>query len=171
MARRVFFSFHHQHDSWRVAQVRNSWLLQKGETNTFLDSAAWESVRRKGDPAVKQWIDRELKGTGVTVVLIGRYTAERRYVRYEIEQSYKRGNGLLGIYIHGIKNRNGRTSTQGRNPLEDVVVTADDPWWGLFGVKSSQRLSEIFKTYYWIDEEGRQNMPDWIEEAAQIAGR
>src|SRR5712671_3696252 len=71
MARRVFFSFHHQQDSWRVGQVRNSWLLQKGTTNTFMDAAAWESVQRKGDASIRTWIDRELVGTGVTVVLIG----------------------------------------------------------------------------------------------------
>ncbi len=171
MARRVFFSFHHQDDSWRVAQVRNSWLLRKGQTNTFLDAAAWESVRRKGDAAVKKWIDREMNGTGVTVVLIGRNTAERRYVRYEIEQSYDRGNGLVGVYIHGVKDRRGRTSRQGRNPLDDVLVTADDPWFGFFGVKSKQPLSDIFKTYYWADDNGRENMSAWIEEAARIAGR
>jgi hypothetical protein len=148
MARRVFFSFHHQQDSWRVAQVRNSWLLQKGQTNTFMDAAAWEAVRRKGDNIVKKWIDRELNGTGVTVVLIGRYTAQRRYVQYEIEQSYKRGNGLLGIYIHGIKNPNGHTSAKGKNPLKHIVVTADDPWFGFLGLKSEQQLSDIFKTYY-----------------------
>ncbi len=171
MARRVFFSFHHQHDSWRVAQVRNSWLLRKGQTNTFLDAAAWESVQSKGHAAVKKWIDRELNGTGVTVVLIGRYTAERRYVRYEIEQSCYRGKGLVGIYIHGVKDRRGRTSRQGRNPLDDVVVTADDPWFGFLGVKSKQPLSDIFKTYDWIDDGGRENLSDWIEEAARNSGR
>jgi Thoeris protein ThsB, TIR-like domain len=154
-----------------VAQVRNSWLLQKGQTNTFLDAAAWESVQRKGDAAVEKWIDRELNGTDVTVVLIGRDTAERRYVRYEIEQSYDRGNGLLGVYIHGVKDRKGRTSRQGKNPLDEVLVTADDPWLGFLGVKSKQPLADIFKTYYWMDDNGRESMPDWIEEATRIAGR
>lgn len=29
MARRTFFSFHHGRDSWRVGQVRNSWVVGK----------------------------------------------------------------------------------------------------------------------------------------------
>lgn len=171
MARRVFFSFHHQKDSWRVGQVRNSWLLQKGESNTFMDAAAWESVKRKGDAAIKAWIDRELNGAGVTAVLIGQETAGRPYVRYEIEQSYKLGKGLLGIHIHGIKDTNKKTSRKGRNPLHDLMGMGEHPWLGLFGVKSEQRLSDIFQTFDWVRDEGRKNMPEWIEEAARRAGR
>jgi len=65
MARKVFFSFHYKYDIWRVGQVRNSWLLQKGETNTFMDAADWEAVKKRGEPAVRAWIDRQLHGTGV----------------------------------------------------------------------------------------------------------
>jgi len=53
MARKVFFSFHYKHDVWRVGQVRNSWLLQKGEANTFMDAADWEAVKKRGEAAVK----------------------------------------------------------------------------------------------------------------------
>jgi hypothetical protein len=171
MARRVFFSFHHQKDSWRAGQVRNSWVGQKGITNTFLDAAAWEKVWRKGDVAVKAWIDREMLGTGVTVVLIGQLTAARPYVRYEIQQSIKKRKGLLGIYVHKIKVPSGKTSRQGHNPLHDFTVMRDHPWFGLFGVKSEQRLSDIFQTFDWEDDGGRKNMPGWIEEAARRANR
>ncbi len=171
MARRVFFSFHHQRDSWRVGQVRNSWLLQKGTTNTFLDAAAWESVRRKGEAVVRAWIDRELVGTGVTVVLIGTETASRPYVRYEIEQSYKLGKGLLGIYVNRVRDRSGRISRKGRNPLHGFSGMGDHPWLGLFGVKSKQKLSDIFQTFDWVRDNGRENMPEWIEEAARRANR
>jgi hypothetical protein len=171
MARRVFFSFHHQEDSWRIGQVRNSWLLQRGSTNSFLDSAEWEAVERKGNAAVKSWINQELHNTGVTVVLIGKNTASRPWVKYEIEESYKRGNGLLGIRIHGVKDQDGKTSTYGRNPLDDVEVDSTDfmsEWWGL---KTTKKLSEIFQTYDWVSDNGRKYMPDWIETAAQRAGR
>ena len=122
MPRRVFFSFHYDADIWRVSQIRNSRLTKDWESNTFLDKASWESVKRKGDAAVMAWIDREISGTGVTIVLIGTHTSERRFVKYEIEQSYKRGNGLLGIYIHGMKHHDRKTTRKGRNPLDDVTV-------------------------------------------------
>lgn len=171
MARRVFFSFHHQLDSWRVGQVRNSWLAQKGESNKFLDAASWEEVKRKGDAAIKAWIDRELNGTGVTVVLIGQETASRPFVRYEIEESFRRKNGLLGIHIHRIKNSNKKTSRKGRNPLDDFTTMVDHPFLGLFGHKIEKTFSEIFQTFDWVHDDGRRNMASWIEEAARRAGR
>jgi Thoeris protein ThsB, TIR-like domain len=170
MARKVFFSFHHQHDSWRVGQVRNSWLT-KGEENAFLDAAAWEKVKKKGDASVKAWIDRELKGTSVTVVLIGEKTAARRWVRYELRESYKRGNGLVGVYIHGIKDQNQQTSSRGRNPLDDIKVNVTRSFLRLWDYEVDVSLSDSFSTYYWFDDNGRENLATWIEEAATKAGR
>jgi antiphage defense system Thoeris ThsB-like protein len=171
MARRVFFSFHHQKDSWRVAQVRNSWLAQKGESNKFMDAAAWEEVKRKGDAAVKAWIDQELNGTGVTVVLIGQETASRPFVRYEIEESFRKKNGLLGIHIHAIRNSDKKKSRKGRNPLDDFTASVGHPWLAIFGYKTEKRYSEIFETFDWVKDDGRKNMGYWIEEAARRAGR
>src|SRR5437879_13912273 len=108
MARKTFFSFHYERDSWRAGQVRNSWLT-KGDRESagFWDSAAWEEVKKKGNAAVEKWIDDQLNGTSVTVVLIGAETASREYVGYEIKQSHRQGSGIRGIYIHNIKDVNG----------------------------------------------------------------
>ena len=154
-----------------MGQVRFSWIGQKGSTNTFMDKAEWETVERKGEVAVKSWIDRQMVGTGVTVVLIGQQTATRPYVKYEIQQSIRHRKGILGIHIHGIKDPKRRTTRMGLNPLHDFTVMRDHPWFGLFGVKSEQRLSDIFQTFDWEEDNGRKNMPDWIEEAAQRANR
>ena len=43
------------------------------------------------------------------MVLIGAETANRPWVKYEIEQSIARKNGLLGIYIHRLKDLNKRS--------------------------------------------------------------
>jgi hypothetical protein len=110
-------------------------------------------------------------GTGVTVVLIGRHTATRPYVQYEIRQSVRSRKGILGIHIHCIKDRSGRTTAKGHNPLDDLTVTRDDPWFGWLGVRSKQRLSDLFQTFDWEEDDGRTNMPAWIEEAARRANR
>src|SRR5262245_47478835 len=122
MARRVFFSFHYERDAWRAGQVRNSWVTKDREDAGFWDAAAWQEVKKKGDDAVERWIDSELNGTSATVVLIGTETADREYVGYEIKQSYIKRNGIIGIYIHNIKDSNGRTDVRGRNPLANWFV-------------------------------------------------
>lgn len=161
MARRVFFSFHHQGDILRVGQVRNSWLLRgEREDLGFVDSAEWESIKRNGDAAVKRWIETQLNGTSVTVVLIGQETANRPWVIHEIIESHNRGNGLIGIKIHNIKDLHGRYGVQGPNPFDYVTITS-----------TGRALSQIYPIYDWVVDNGYQNMPQWIEDAARKAGR
>lgn len=168
MGRRVFFSFHYQYDIWRVSRIRNSWVTKERDTNTFMDAASWESVKKKGATAIKGWIDRQLDGTSVTVVLIGQFTAQRTYVTYEIQQSIARGNGLLGIYIHGMKGSDGTTTLRGPNPLDSFTVKREF----LFGLTQyDEKVSNVYRTYDWQIDSGYQNINHWIEEAAQIAGR
>ena len=87
MARKVFFSFHYDRDSWRVAQVRNSnVVISSYNRSTFLDHADWQSIERSGESAIKKWIDNQLEGSTVTCVLIGNQTSSRKWVDYEIEK-------------------------------------------------------------------------------------
>ena len=69
MARRVFFSFHYANDINRSMTVRNSWVTQGKEAAGFIDKAEFEQIKRQGDKAVHNWIDRQMEGTSVTVVL------------------------------------------------------------------------------------------------------
>ena len=89
MPRKVFFSFHYKRDAVRAGQVRNSNVVKNKdiETSDFIDAAKWEEVQRKGEQAIKDWIAAQLKGTDVTVVLIGTKTSERKWIKYEIDES------------------------------------------------------------------------------------
>jgi hypothetical protein len=166
MARQTFFSFHFERDVWRAGNVRNSWRFKKEADRQdvgFWDAAKWEETKKKGDEAVHKWIDDQLKGTSVTVVLIGAETSTRPYVDYEITQSRKKGNGLLGIYIHNMKDENQQTGTKGTNPFDLWHITDAN------GKKTY--FSEIYATYDWVNDDGRTNIGDWIEAAAKQAGR
>ena len=57
MARSVFYSFHYARDSWRAGQVKNMGVV---EGNTPVSSNEWEQVKRKGDEAIKKWINDTL---------------------------------------------------------------------------------------------------------------
>ena len=151
--RRVFFSFDWD-DVWRVNQVRNSWVTQ-GEKAGFEDKADFEKIAGQGDGAIMKWIDSQLSGTSVTCVLIGSKTATSTWVNYEIQKSVEKANGLLGIYIHNIKDEYGYTSNKGKNPFLNPPLHSFRP-----------------ASYYdWDIDDGRNNLGDWIEEAAQEVGR
>lgn len=160
MARKVFFSFHYQRDVWRVGVVRNSNVVKNNYTqNTFLDWADWEAVLKRGNQAVKDWIDLQLNGAGVTIVLIGYQTHTRDWVKYEIEKSYKEGKGLLGIYINNIRDQNSNTDPTGPNPFS------------LVNDRNGYPLSTQVPTYDWVNHNGRDHIGDWIEAAAKKVGR
>ena len=146
MARRVFFSFKYE-DVSRAMVVRNSWVTQGKEDAGFVDAADFEKIKRQGDAAIKRWIDNQLNGTSVTVVLVGQQTCSSRWVKYEIEKSIEMGNGLLGIDVSKIKDLQGNTS---------------------------ERCGEIpkgYDFYLWNNDKGYEKMGDWIEKAAKKAGR
>ena len=147
MARRVFFSFEYDHDVSRAMVVRKSWVTQGKEAAGFLDAADFEQVKRRGDAAVRQWIDGQLEGTSVTVVLVGSHTCGSKWVAYEIKQSEERGNGLLGIDISKIKDLDGNVSQRcGKIPID-------------------------YSFHLWNNHHGYENMGDWIEKAATAVGR
>ena len=129
MARKVFFSFHYERDIWRANVVRNSGIVEGSAAAGFHDASLWEEAKKKGDTEVKTLIDKGLVGTSVTVILIGAETSKRKFVDYEIEQSTARGNGLLGIYISGIKDQNGNTDVQGPAPTRLITAGAPCQYW------------------------------------------
>ncbi len=146
MARRVFFSFEYS-DVSRAMVVRNSWVTSGKEAAGFVDAAEFEKIEKDGDPAIKKWIDGQLTNTSVTVVLVGASTCSSKWVKYEIEKSVERGNGLLGIDISKIKDLNGETNDR------------------------CGKLPAGYKCYLWNNDDGYHKMGDWIEEAATAAGK
>jgi hypothetical protein len=143
MAYKVFFSFHYQRDLWRVNVVRNSGAIEGVAAAGFHDESLWEEARKKGDDAVKRLINDGLNGTSVTAVLIGAETAGRRYVSYEIERSVARGNGILGIRINNIKDKDGRTDRLGSIP--EGLIKADAPIYTYEYGKLGEWVEKAFK--------------------------
>src|ERR1700730_10375119 len=147
MARTVFFSFEYDHDITRAMVVRKSWVAEGKEAAGYIDAAEFEKIAKQGDAAIEAWIDGQLVGTSVTVVLVGEYTCTSKWIKYEIEQSEARGNGLLGIDISKIKDFSGNTR---------------------------ERCGELpagYPFYRWFKGDGYNNMSDWIEAAAKAAGK
>ena len=145
--RRVFCSFHYERDVWRATNVRNSGRVEASAAAGWDDASLWERAKGKGRREIERLIEEGLRGTSVTAVLIGTETATRPWVDYEIEQSIRKGNGLLGVRIHRIKDQAGNRSPRGPTPTA---------------------LSEGgIHIYDW----DRNNFGKWVEWAAVAAGK
>ena len=163
MPRKVFFSFHYERDAQRAAVVRNHAITKEhDEAAGYVDKASWESIEKQGEAAIKKWIAEQLKGTSVTVVLIGPETDSRKWVRYELQESYAKGNGLLGVTLHNIKDFNGKTDVKGSNSFGPL---------GKDRYGSDVYFSSVAKTYDWVQDNGYNNFGKWVEEAAAAASK
>jgi len=162
VARRVFFSFHYERDVRRVVQVRNSWVIRPGsEAQPFYDKAQFEDAKRRAG-GIETWIEQQLAGTSVTVVLFGAATFGREWVEHEIKRSFELDKGILAIDIHRVRDPQTGTDIQGKNPLSYWHVTRNG---------RQVDFDELYATYDWVTDDGFRNMPAWIEAAAKAVGR
>ena len=109
-----FYSFHFANDAWRAGQVRNMGVL---EGNSPVSSNKWEEVKREGNISIKRWINNNMNYRSSVIVLIGSETSKRQWCKYEIERAWKEGKGIVGVYIHNLKDVFGSQSLQGANPF------------------------------------------------------
>jgi len=122
MPRDVFFSFDYETDGWRAAKVRN---IGKLNARNPVSDNDWETITRGGDAAIQRWIDSQLAGTDCCVVLVGQFTSSSRWVKYEIEEAWRRKKGVCGIRIHQLEDRYGRPSAPGSDPFNVNVSSAN----------------------------------------------
>ena len=151
--RQVFYSFHFDYDVMRVQQIRNMGALDGNEPVSAND---WEKLQ-KTDGGIKKWINDNMDYRSCVVVLVGEQTANRPWVKYEIEKAWSDGKGLLGIYIHNLKCPRNGTCSQGSNPFDS------------FTFNDGKKLSSVVKCYNPDSRDAyndiKNNIETWIEDA------
>ncbi|MNC39475.1 hypothetical protein D3C75_881350 [compost metagenome] len=137
------------------------------EGNSPVSDNDWESVKKKGDKAIQEWIDGQLHGRSVTIVLIGENTAGRKWINYEIEKSWNLGKGVVGIYIHNLKNKDGIQAKKGSNPFAAFTIGTD-----------KKKMTDIVKAYdppystsTNVYDHIKANLSKWVEEAIEIRNK
>ena len=161
MARKCFYSFHYIPDNWRVSKIRNIGTVEGNKPASDND---WEKVTGGGDKKIKEWITGQMKGRTCAVILAGSNTANRKWINYEIKESWDDGMGVVVIHIHNLTNVLGRQSSKGTNPLYYVTLGP-----------TGKRLSVIANAYDppRLTSKGvysyiSDHIEDWVEEAIQI---
>lgn len=132
MTRKIFYSFRFDDDVMRVQQIRNIGVIEDDKPVT---PNRWEEIKRGGDAAIQRWIDNSIARSECVVVLIGENTSESRWVDYEIRKAWNDGKGLVGIYIHNLKDPRYGPSNRGRNPFEMIEL------------ENGRKLSEYVSVY------------------------
>lgn len=159
MVRKAFYSFHYQPDSWRASQIRNMGLV---EGNRPVSDNEWETITSGGDSEIEEWIDEQLYGRSVAVVLIGADTAGRKWIKYEIKRAWDGGKGVLGVHIHNLKDSQGYQSSKGNNPFG---------WFTIEGVNMASIVKAYdppYVTSTYVYDDIKANLADWIESAIEI---
>ncbi len=101
MARRIFISY--QHDDQMKAKGFNLLRWNKNVDFEFVGRHLLDPLDSSNEDYIKSKISELLKGTSVTVVLIGKETHDSDWVTWEIEKSLDKDspNGILGIRAQG----------------------------------------------------------------------
>ena len=150
----VFYSFHFDNDVMRVQQIRNIGVI---EGNLPATPNHWEQIKRSGKIAVQNWIDENMKYKRCIIVLVGSETANRPWVRYEIEKAWNDGKGIFGIFIHNLKCPRTGTCGKGANPFDT------------FQLDNGQRLSSVVNCYdpnpMYAYNDIASNIEKWIDSA------
>ena len=133
---------------WKVNQIRNMKNIRSTSAAGFEEASLWEEARINGDQEVHRMIDEALQDTVVTVVCVTHGTTDRKHLDYEIDQSLARGNGLVAVQIHHLKDQKGETGS-----ASDIPSKIPSNW---------------FKAYKYINQEA---LAHWIEESARLAGK
>lgn len=133
------------------------------EGNSPVTANAWEEVKRKGEASIKNWIDENMKYKSCVVVLVGSDTANRPWVKYEIEKAWNDGKAILGIHIHNLKCPRSGTCPQGENPFDQ------------FTFQNGSKLSSIVQCYNpksWdAYNDIASNIDSWIQAAITARGK
>lgn len=131
-------------------------------------------------------------------MLIGKETFQRHWVDYEVFRSIELGKGVFGVFINGLKDRNGYTDPRGANPFQYLGYGTSNhhpgklvPYaqyksgWKIYEdaspvaasaaaylqPNSKPVLSNLFRVYDWIGDRGYDNFSTWVQTAARQAQR
>ena len=159
MAKKCFLSFYYKQDNWRVSQVKQIGAV---EEQPIMSANQWEEVKKKGDDAIKAWIEDNMKGKNCLIVLIGEKTAGRRWVKYEITEAWKKGKGVLGIYIHNLKDSDGNQSKKGSDPFSSFKIGDDSM------TKYAKSYDPPFSISTSVYSHIVSNIENWIDEAIRL---
>jgi hypothetical protein len=152
---KVFFTFSAEQNLHRVRTVVEYWQSKGHEAIGAFSEETTQETFRDEDKRIKNFIDDCIAHSIVTVALMDSATSDDKWVRYSVQESHKRGHGLVAIHIHKIPDEKGERSKIGNDRFGEL--DKDVFFW------------QLYPTYRWIIDSGNDNVCKWVEEAYQKA--
>jgi hypothetical protein len=129
------------------------------EGNSPIADNDWDSVQRGGAPTIKRQIDSQMSGSSCVILLIGSQTAMRKWVLFAIATGWNAQNGVVGVYVHNLRESAQLCDHKGMNPFDCVTL-------------SHRMLSTVVKAYdppYESDQQVyayiKDHLSGWAEES------
>lgn len=103
--RHIFISHHHADD----AEVTNLTNLLGSRNHDFRNSSIRAKPANKerlekglvSDEVIRRLLRRKISWASTIVVLVGEQTHSRTWVNWEIEEAYRQGKRIVGVFIRG----------------------------------------------------------------------
>jgi Thoeris protein ThsB, TIR-like domain len=113
---------------------------------------------------IKKWIDGQMSGKSCVVVLIGSKTAGPKWVEYEFKKAWGDKKGVVGVYIHNLKDRLGYQDSKGTNPFNGFTLC-----------EGKRDFAKVVKTYdppystsASVYNHIKEKLADWVDDAVSI---
>lgn len=143
----VFISYYYECDHEIAKEITKT--INEDRLNIF--TVVKEHEKRKDSKTIKNWVDREIKKTKITILLISKETHTRPYVSYEVEKSISNGNTIIPVLIDS-----------GENAVNDESIT-------LMEEKLRKHIpGKKPKMRKWFQENGSENILKWLNETIEV---
>jgi Thoeris protein ThsB, TIR-like domain len=97
--RKVFISFHHAGEQEVVEEFNKTFSK---DYEVFTDSSLSDAADSEDDDYLQQVCRDAIKGTSVTIVMIGKQTGCRKFVDWELRHTLHLEHGLVGVSRPGL---------------------------------------------------------------------
>ncbi|MDD5731947.1 MAG: TIR domain-containing protein [Patescibacteria group bacterium] len=138
MARKIFVAFDSNTNLGAYYEIMSCEALSGYDKNPFYDLGGLFTIRSQGKEGMKNWVEKQLKGTSVVIILRNDETESFEWIGYTIQKSIEYGKGLLLIDIR-----------------EDS------------GNKYEIPVLEGYRAFNWYSDNGVENIGKWVEEEAE----
>jgi hypothetical protein len=96
--KKVFVSYYYDENN-QYKNLLKAWDKNDRFDISFVDTSVDVSIRSKNESVIKRAISRKISESDIVLVIIGKKTHQRKWVRWEIEKAAQLGKKIVAVKI------------------------------------------------------------------------